>query len=172
MKKHLSPPPAQPDRPDMPAGYGLSQTRENLLTWDWVREQMTKSRNYWISTTRPDGRPHAMPVWGVWLDNRLIFGTDRKSRKALNLAVNPAVSAHTESGDDAVIIEGVVEEVTDRETFNRYTAATAAKYPGMPAEAEPDPDNIILCVRARTVFALRERDFPKTATRWRFDANP
>lgn len=158
----------QPDRPDLPEGYGISHSMDGLLTWEWVRAQMSQSRNYWISTTRPDGRPHTMPVWGVWLDDQLVFGTDRKSVKALNLTVNPAVSAHTESGDDAVIIEGIVEEITDRETFKRYTAAIAAKYPGMPAEAEPDPGNITYAVRARTVFGFRERDFPNTATRWRF----
>ncbi len=30
--------------------------------------------NYWICTTRPDGRPHSIPVWGFWLDGGLYFG--------------------------------------------------------------------------------------------------
>ena len=162
-------PPAYPGtRPEMPGAYGISVSAEGLLSWEWVRQQMTQSCNYWISSTRPDGRPHAMPVWGVWLNDRLFFGTARKSRKALNLAANPAVSCHTESGDEAVIIEGVVEEVTDLELFNRITAAISEKYPNMPEEAEPDPENITYAVRARTVFAFRERDFPQSATRWRF----
>ncbi len=161
--------PANPaERPDMPDGYGISGSTEGLLSWEWVRQQMTKSRNYWISSTRPDGRPHAMPVWGVWLDDKLYFGTARNSRKALNLAANLAVSCHTESGDEAVIVEGVVEEVTDREIFDRMTAAIAKKYPGMPEKADPDPENITYAVRAHTVFAFREQDFPQSATRWRF----
>jgi len=168
MTKSDTPFPPEPGRPEMPADYGISPKAEGLLTWEWVREQMTHSRNYWISTIRPDGRPHAMPVWGVWLDDTLFFGTSRKSRKALNLAANPAVSVTTESGDHAVIIEGVVEEVTDRNLFDRYTAAVAEKYPGMPTAAEPDPNTITFSVRKQSVFAFRERDFPQTATRWRY----
>ena len=162
-------PPAYPGtRPEMPGAYGISVSAEGLLSWEWVRQQMTQSCNYWVSSTRADGRPPAMAGWGVWLNDRLFFGTARKSRKALNLAANPAVSCHTESGDEAVIIEGVVEEVTDLELFNRITAAISEKYPNMPEEAEPDPENITYAVRARTVFAFRERDFPQSATRWRF----
>lgn len=156
------------DRPSMPSGYQIDVKTEGMLTWDWVRACMTRSRNYWISSTRPDGRPHAMPVWGVWLDDTLYFGTARKSRKARNLAANPTVSAHTESGDETVIIEGVAEAIENREIFNRVTAAIAEKYPGMPPEAEPDPDNILFAVRPLVVFAWREQDFPHSATRWRF----
>src|SRR3989337_1984312 len=111
-------PPANPGtRPEMPAAYGISGSTEGLLSWEWVRQRMTQSRNYWISSTRPNGQPHAMPVWGVWLDDKLFFGTARKSRKALNLAANPAVSCHTESGDYAVIIEGSVEPAAEREVM-------------------------------------------------------
>lgn len=155
------------ERPNMPAEYGISTGKQGLLTWDWVSLRMAQSRNYWICSTRPDGRPHAMPVWGVWLEDRLYFGTSRASRKALNLFANPAVSAHTESGDEVVILEGSVSEVTDRQLLDRITLESAKKYPGMPAEAEPDPGNVTFLVRANAVFAFRERDFPKSATRWR-----
>lgn len=157
-----------PERPSMPAEYGISSGSHGLLSWDYVRQQMVKSRNYWISSTRPDGRPHAMPVWGVWLDDTLYFGTSRTSRKALNLIANPSVSAHTESGDDVVILEGIVVEVTDRPLLDRITREIARKYPGMPAEAEPNPDNVTFAVQANVIFAFQERDFPKSATRWRF----
>jgi len=155
------------ERPIMPAEYGISTGRQGLLTWEWVSHRMVQSRNYWICSTRPDGRPHAMPVWGVWLEDRLYFGTSRASRKALNLFANPAVSAHTESGDDVVILEGSVVEVTDRQLLDRITLEIAKKYPGMPTEAEPDPGNVTFVVQANAVFAFRERDFPKSATRWR-----
>ena len=51
-------------------------------------ERFQKSHNYWVMTVRPDGRPHAMPVWGIWLDGRYFFSTARTSRKASNLAEN------------------------------------------------------------------------------------
>ena len=61
---------------------------------------------YWLGTTRPDGRPHSIPVWGFWVDGDLCFGTARSSRKAQNLAQNAAVSIHLDSGDDTVLAEG------------------------------------------------------------------
>ncbi len=79
----------QAGRPQMP-GYGIADANSGsgLLPWNWAVERLQKARNYWISTTRPDGRPHAMPVWGVWYDNQFYFSTGRESRKARNLAVN------------------------------------------------------------------------------------
>lgn len=53
----------EPTRPTM-KNYGIHETEEGLLDWSWVSEQLTQSQNYWIATTRPDGRPHAAPVWG------------------------------------------------------------------------------------------------------------
>jgi len=160
----------QPERPAMSADYGISKDSNGLLSWSFVVDCMNKSRNYWISSTRPDGRPHAMPVWGVWMNDTLYFGTSRKSVKANNLKAHPLVSAHTESGDEAVIIEGVVEEVTDRSEFNAYTTATAKKYAGMPVEAEPDPGTVIYKVIPKVILAWREKDFPVSSTRWRFRA--
>jgi hypothetical protein len=84
-----------------------------MLPWSHVRERMSVARNYWLATVRPDGRPHSVPVWGVWVEDSLHFGGGRSTRKARNLAANPNVVAHSESGEDVVILEGVAEEVTD-----------------------------------------------------------
>ena len=99
-------------RPDMAPSYGLSSEPEGMLPWGWAVEQLVASRNYWVCTTRPDGRPHAAPVWGLWADDALYFGTDPASRKGRNLAENPELVVHLESGDDVVILEGRVD-ITD-----------------------------------------------------------
>lgn len=159
-----------PTRPRMPEGYGIEAGTEGMLAWSWVQEQLEDARNYWVGTTRPDGRPHAVPVWGVWLEGALYFSTDRRSRKGRNLAANPALAVHLESGDDAVMLEGVAEEVSDPDLLKRFVAAYDAKY-----HFRPDSDNAgspILALRPRTAYAWRERDFPKSATRWRFDHDP
>jgi pyridoxine/pyridoxamine 5'-phosphate oxidase len=156
-------------RPHMP-NYGISTQPEGMLTWGSVEEQLTKARNYWICSTRTDGRPHASPVWGVWMDGAVYFGCDRQSRKARNFAENSAVVVHLESGDEAVIIEGQVEEVKDRGILRRMAELYGAKYPPY----KPDPDAELLglyyVVKPRVAFAWQERDFLKTATRWVFDA--
>ena len=54
-------------------GYKMPETKENLVSWDFVSEQMAQSRHYWISTVFPNNRPHVVPVWGIWLENRFHF---------------------------------------------------------------------------------------------------
>jgi nitroimidazol reductase NimA-like FMN-containing flavoprotein (pyridoxamine 5'-phosphate oxidase superfamily) len=152
-------------RPHMP-GYGIAEVRTGLLTWERVNQQMAQARNYWLTTTRPDGRPHAMPIWGVWLDETFYFGTGRSSVKGRNLARNPAVSVHLESGDDVVILEGVVEEVSDRLLLRHIYDVYGQKYKlDMSANAEEGAEPTY-ALRPTTGFAWLEQDFPNTATRF------
>ncbi|MBZ0277940.1 MAG: pyridoxamine 5'-phosphate oxidase family protein [Anaerolineae bacterium] len=164
--------PSNPDshriRPNMP-GYGITSEDEGMLAWEWVRDQMTKSRNYWVCSTQSDGRPHAAPVWGIWADDALYFSTSRTSRKGRNLADRADVVIHLESGDDTVILEGRVEETSDRALLTRITDLYGAKYPFKPSP-EPEPGNVWYIVRPRAVLAWRETSFPNTATRWVFPA--
>jgi hypothetical protein len=108
-----------------------------------------------------------VPVWGFWLDGSLYFGTARSTRKARNLAHNPALSVHLESGDDVVILEGAAVEVdlSDKQTLKELDAASRAKYK-MPLMVIPE--NVVYCVRPRVVLAWTESDFPNNATRWQF----
>jgi hypothetical protein len=156
----------EPTRPGMGADYGISANQEGMLSWGHVAERMERARNYWISTTRPDGRPHAAPVWGVWVEGAFYFGTGRRSRKGRNLAVTPALTVHLESGDDVVIIEGVAEEVADRASLAAVDAAYRAKY-GM-GIGETGDGAAWYVLRAEVAYAWLESDFPNTATRWRF----
>jgi PPOX class probable F420-dependent enzyme len=154
-------------RPDMAAGYGIHARRDGLLPWSEVGERMEQSRSYWVCSVRPDGRPHAMPVWAVWIDETLWFSTGQESVKARNLAANPAVVVHLESGDDAVIFEGTAERVAepDRALFKRIAEAYDAKYDHRPGY--PGPGETWYALRATKVFAWHERDYPRSATRWR-----
>src|SRR5204862_540824 len=139
----------------MPAGYGIAQTDKGLLTWDWVTSQIEKARNYWICTTRPDGRPHAAPVWGLWLDDAVWFSTGRASRKARNLARDPSLVVHLESGDDTVILEGEAEEVSDPAALERFVDAYDEKYAFRPDPGEPA--NVTYSLRPRMAQTWREQ---------------
>ena len=158
------------DRPAMPPDYGLPADREGLLPWSYVTERMERSRNYWICTTRPDGRPHAMPVWGVWVNDTLYFGTGPTSVNGRNLATNSAVVVHLENGDEAVILEGEAVPVVkpDRAVFERMADAYEKKYGGFRPEY-PEEAGGTYTVRPRVAFGWREQDFGTSATRWRFD---
>ncbi len=167
QKKPSAPSGCRVGLPHVPADYGL-KPRKQYLPFSHAEARLTKSRNYWICTSRPDGRPHSIPVWGFWVDGALYFGTGRASRKARNLAQNSAVSVHLDSGDDVVILEGRAVEVdlTHKPTLTKLDAASSTKYK-MPLPVSPEV--VVYSVRPRVVLAWTEKDFPRNATRWEFD---
>ena len=94
------------ERPTLPAGYGLPASTEGLLSWSDVEPRLVASLHYWLATVRPDGTPHSVPRWGVWLDGRFYYDGSPETRHARNLAHNPACTLTLESGTEVVIIEG------------------------------------------------------------------
>ncbi len=159
------------DRPDMP-GYGIQAIGDgsSLIPWERVDKLLSKARNYWISTTRPDGRPHAVPVWGLWKEGAFYFGTGERSQKERNIRNNPWMVVHLESGDEVVIIEGWVERVVDPGLFASIAQAYSAKYDWSPLEGLEGklPEDPYYGMRPEIAFAWTEADFPATATRYRF----
>ena len=154
-------------RPFMP-GYGLPDEKggKGLLPWSWAVEQLQKSHNYWIATTRPNGRPHVMIVWGLWEEDQFWFSTGRESRKAKNMAQNPHCVICTEKAQEGVILEGVAARMTDRGRFESFCAAYKAKYNwDIPAESQ-EP---IYVLRPTAAFGLIEATMMQSATRWTFD---
>ncbi len=148
--------------------YGLlgAGAGHGLLPWSWAVERLERARNFWLSTTRPDGRPHAMPVWAVWHDGALWFSTGRSSRKAQNLATDPRCAIATERADEAVIVEGSAVLASDTAKLAPLAERYAAKYGmGYP------PDSAVFAVRPRVAFGFIESaaDFAGSATRWRFE---
>ena len=154
------------DRPFMP-GYGIQEANQGsgLFPWTAVREKMAAARNYWVATVRPDERPHAAPVWGLWVDDTFYFSTGRESRKAKNLSENPAIVVHLESGDDVIIVEGNVTVVTDEATLDGLDTLYKAKYQVDLMKEEP-----VFAVRPQTAYAWLEKDFGGSATRWQVNA--
>jgi PPOX class probable F420-dependent enzyme len=157
-----------PSRPGMAADYGIAQDLDPAAwSWNWATERLAPARNYWVATTCPDGRPHTMPVWGIWQDDTLYFATSRNSRKGRNLAADPRVALHLESGDQVVILEGVVEEAHDPDLLARFVDAYEAKYAIRPSII--DPTQVIYSLRPVIAFTWAEENFPQSALRWRFE---
>ena len=151
-------------RPHFPSGYGISTAKEGLLAWAWAVRKLESSRNYWVVTTSSQGVPHAMPVWGLWLDGAVVFSTSPKSRKGRNLAANRRIVVHLESGDEVVVVEG---EARETEIDERLAAEYEAKYDYRP---EPgSPGGLWYRVAPRVVYAWLESDYPRSATRFVFD---
>jgi hypothetical protein len=87
---------------------GLVQGWEVVGGEPAAEQQLVAARTYWIATTGPDGRPHCRPVWGVWLADGFWFSTGSLARH--NLAANPQITVHLESGDEVVIVEGAADD--------------------------------------------------------------
>ena len=168
-KKAAAKPQPKATRPHMP-GYVSADTK-GLLAWKWAEDRLTKSRQYWIATTRPDGSPHVMVVWGLWWDGTFCFSTGSQSRKARNLQANPACVICNEDADEAVIVEGRAERVSDAKRIRKFLAIYERKYKfdmssmaeGMLSLKEP-----VFMVRPQVAFGQAEKTFAKTATRWKF----
>lgn len=145
-------------------GYGLPRDLKGVLPWKWAESRLEKAHTYWLSTTRPGGRPHAMPVWCVWLDGRLFFSTGRKSRKARNLAWNPRCVMATVVGKDSIVVEGVARRIRGTSLIRRVTAIYKKKYDSPIPDGEP-----IYAVEPQVAFGFTESGgFLRTATRWTF----
>ena len=158
-------------RPVLPKEYGVPRNDEDLLPWSWAAGRLASAVNYWFCTTRPDGRPHAMPAWAAWIDGALYFDGSPETRRMRNLALNQAIVVHLESGTEAVIVEGVAREAgrPSHELAGRLVAAFGAKY-GPSHDYRPDPhqwdEGGLWAVRPTVAFGWST--FPKDMTRWRF----
>jgi len=156
-------------------GYGIADAKggKGLLPWQWAKERLEKGRTYFIATSDLAGKPHVMPVWGVWFNDSFFFSTGNESRKARNLSVNPrcSVAMEFDSGrrpkkgqiKDAIIFEGLADLITDSRTRKKFSAIYEDKYAwNMEGFDEP-----IYRIRAQVVFGLTSQ-MTDTATRWRF----
>jgi general stress protein 26 len=103
--------------------------------WAAIERLLTDAQLYWIITVRADGRPHAVPLVGVWQDGAFAFCTGPDEQKHRNLDANPHVAVTTgstgangwDNGKD-VVVEGTAVRVTDPEALEGLAAAWFAKY--------------------------------------------
>ncbi len=147
-------------------GYGVPRDLKGALPWKWAERRLEKAHTYWLSSTRPGGRPHAMPVWCVWFEGKLFFSTGRKSRKARNLAQNPRCVLSTVVGKDSVVVEGAARRIRNTSLIRQVSILYNRKYSSPIPAGEP-----VYAVAPSVAFGFTETDdFLRTATRWKFDA--
>jgi pyridoxamine 5'-phosphate oxidase-like protein len=164
-----------PSRPSLPHGYGIENATGapgERLPWSQVGQWLTTARNYWVCTTRPDGRPHAKPVWGIWLEGHFLFSTHPETVTAQNLRTNPALVVHLESGEHVTIVEGTALRLDDPALLARFGEAYQTKYdwPLSPKDLDPrNPDAAFYAVRPRSALSWgTANEIGETITRWSF----
>jgi hypothetical protein len=157
----------------MPEGYGLPSSTEGLLAWADVEAKLVAATSYWLATVRPDGRPHVIPRWGVWLDGQFWYDGAPTTVHVRNLEANPACALHLESGTETVIVEGQSRPArAPAETLGARISAAFGKYhasgysPAADAWAGEDGGGLRVLTPRR---ALAWFAFPTDATRFQFD---
>lgn len=83
----------------------------------------------WLSSVRPDGRPHIVPVWFLW-ENGTVLIFSKPDQKVRNLRHSPQVVLaldDTQDGEDVVMLDGTAGLVDDPH-LTTALPAYAAKY--------------------------------------------
>jgi nitroimidazol reductase NimA-like FMN-containing flavoprotein (pyridoxamine 5'-phosphate oxidase superfamily) len=143
---------------------------DRTMTWAEVAGRLSEARTYWLGTTTPCGAPHAAPVWGVVTGQTLYLYSERSTVKARNLAIDPRVVIHLESGEDVLIVHGAAEDLGTPAEVASVVAALAAKYT-RPEDRQylPDADpafDVVYAVRPRSAIAWRLDDYTDSQRRW------
>lgn len=160
-------------RPSVPNGYVPDSTSPRFLSWEDVRERLSTSLHYWLATVYPDGRPHVVPRWGVWLDDSFWYDGSPETRHVRNVAANPACVLHLESGAEAVIVHGnsVASSPITGDLGKRLSAEFGRKYEEMGYVPAPDAwsDEIAGGLRIlKPIEVLAWTDFPSDLTKFQF----
>ena len=152
-------------------GYGVlpAEQGSGLIPWEEAERRLSVAHDYWVATVRPDGSPHVMPVWGVWLAGRVWFSSGLRSRKARDLEADPRCTVTTDDARDPVVVDGVAERLTGPADIAAFVAAVNAKYDSDISVDFQDPEvNGTYAVRPVRVIAISGADFTGSPTRWRF----
>jgi hypothetical protein len=168
-------------------------TDRGTAPWAMAKERLEnpeRPRTYWLATVREDGRPHVMPIIGMWMEGAFYFVSGERTQKARNLVREPrctVVSGTTTLPSLDLIVDGAADMVTDEEALRRVTEAyrTRMEWPlevrdsrvhGPNAPTAGPPPYALWRVRPSTVIGLpgmagmeqfKPEELPRP-TRWDF----
>ncbi|MEP6469784.1 MAG: pyridoxamine 5'-phosphate oxidase family protein [Chloroflexota bacterium] len=163
-------------------GYGSPP-----LEWDRVMGSLEKTPGLdaedaagrtWLATTRPDGRPHVMPVGAIWDDNRFYFTAGAGTRKARNLASDARCTITVAAPRTDIVTEGEARIVRDEGTLRKAeklfegwgpTVRDGAFWHEFSAPSAGPPPWDVYEFTPTTIFGLSS-DEPHGATCWRLSS--
>lgn len=166
------------DKPVAELDQAYSSEGATATPWSEGRSRLEKAEIYWLSTVRPDGRPHVTPMVGVWVEGAMYFSTGPEERKAKNLEHNGACVITTGCNDVSkgldLVIEGEVSRVLDNSKLKRVADAYSAKYEApfrftvkdFAMEGEGGKALVFEVIPTKAFGYARGAKF--SATRWRF----
>ncbi|GAB7073474.1 pyridoxamine 5'-phosphate oxidase family protein [Streptomyces albidoflavus] len=149
------------------------------VPWSTAEDLLHRSEVFWLTTVRPDGRPHVTPLLAVWQHGALHFATGAEERKARNLAQNQQVilttGTNTLSDGLDLVVEGEACLVSDTDRLTSLATAWSTKYgPDWAFEVadgtfhHPDGASaLVFAVPPHRVFGFT-KGTPFSQTRWNF----
>src|SRR5437868_14335119 len=140
-----------------------------LKSWSWALKRLEESHNYWIATAGKD-RAHLMVIWGIWWQEAFWFSTGSRTRKAKNIAANSRCVIGTEKADEAVIVEGIAEQIHDPAIWKQLAIPYDEKYGGELLPLLESSAGAVYRVTPQVAFGQDEHaeNFVQSATRWKF----
>jgi len=109
----------------------FSESSAHATPWPTALRELQQAPLFWLSTVRPDGRPHVTPLLAVWTSGALYFATGDQERKTRNLNSNRhcvmTTGTNVLDGLD-ITIEGRAEVVPDPAERSTTADAYEAKY--------------------------------------------
>jgi hypothetical protein len=136
-------------------------------------------QTWFLSTARPDGRPHSAGVGALWDKGKVYIVSGPGTQKSRNIASNPSVTVSSALDGMDVVIEGVAVRVTDVTRLEHIAGLYAES--GWPARVEnqaftydysapsagPPPWYVYEIVPTRVIALLGEE--PGGAMKYDFD---
>jgi len=109
-----------------------SEENAQATPWPKALGLLEQAGLFWVSTVRPDGRPHVTPVVAVWVDGALYFTSGPGEQKSRNLAANRqcAVTTGCNTWDEGfdIVVHGEAVVVRDLPLLQQVADAFLAKY--------------------------------------------
>jgi general stress protein 26 len=160
--------------PELNAGF--SEPGATAVPWADVDHVLATAEIFFLSTVRPDCRPHVTPLPPVWRDGTLYICTGDQEQKSANLSRNPhcALSTGTDklhAGLD-VVVEGTAERVTDHDRLVELAALWKTRHDWDYTVGEDTFDDgaghigLVYAITPAKVLAFGKS--PHSQTRYRF----
>lgn len=110
-----------------------------------IEERLRSEPTVWLSSTRPDGRPHVVPVWFNWDGSVFDLFSKPNAQKVRNLREHPqvmlAIGQPAEEWD-VELVEGTAAIIA-RPTSEVVPPTMFEKYAGLMARAALDSETFV-----------------------------
>jgi PPOX class probable F420-dependent enzyme len=143
-------------------------TAAPTLATSRIRRFLEQEPVVWLSTVRPDGTPHIVPIWFWWDGEALLVFSKPDAQKVRNLRTNPSVMlalGDAEEDFDVGLVRGRAELLSVR-TVDVLPAAFLAKYAGRIAALH------LTAVQFAATYSQVVRIVPSTFLGWHGRSTP